>query len=92
MLTIHGFIEHACLVTPEAGYLLLQPNADLRHQVLVTLTPQLVSMSERTWHTPARRLDDMFPHRFGIERRQFVVPVDYPAPFGIRIEFGVSRQ
>jgi hypothetical protein len=66
-----------CIVTPEATYLLLQPNSDLSHQVFIALIPQLVSMCESARHTSTVRLDGMLSYRFGIEWRQFAVPVDY---------------
>ena len=68
ILAVDGFIEHVAIVAPEAVYFLLQPNTDLSHQVPIASTAPVVSMSERTWHTPRRRLDDI-SHHFGIERR-----------------------
>jgi hypothetical protein len=40
--------------------------ADLHHQVLVTLVPQLVAVSQRTWHTIARTTStwDRMPVRY----------------------------
>ena len=90
MLAVGGFAEHVRLVAPKARYLLLQPNMDLRHHILIAMTPQLVSMRERTGHAPTRRLDNMLPDRFRIEWRWFPVPVDDSAAGGLLL--GVPAQ
>jgi hypothetical protein len=69
VLAVYGFIQHVRVATSETHDLLFQSHADLRHQVVVALTPQLVAMSQHAWHTATRRFDDMLPHRLGIERR-----------------------
>ena len=76
MPAAHEFIEDVRVIASEAQHLLLEARVSLSHQALKALIPQLASMNEGTWHSLARRFDDMLGHRFSIERRQLAVPVD----------------
>jgi len=42
VLAVHRFVEHVLVMTSEAGHFLFQPSTDLSHQVLMTLSPQVV--------------------------------------------------
>jgi hypothetical protein len=76
MPAVDEFIEHVRVIASEAKHLLLEASASLSHKILVALIPQLASMNKGTWHSPARRFDDVLLHRFGIKRRQLAVPAD----------------
>ncbi len=82
MPAVDEFIEHVRVIASEAQHLLLEARVSLSHQILKALIPQLASMNEGTWHSLARRFDDVLGHRFGIERRQLAVPVDNTASVG----------
>jgi len=84
---VDRFAENMSISATQTVYFLPQPNASLRHQVLVTLTPQFVAMSEGTGHTSAHRLSTVFSYGFGVRRRQLAVPVDGFGFFGINTEF-----
>src|SRR6266704_6642126 len=82
MPAVDEFIEHVRVIASEAQHLLLEARVSLSHQILKALIPQLASMNEGTWHSLARRFDDVLGHRFGIERRQLAVPVDNTTSVG----------
>ncbi len=65
-----------CIITPETNHLLSQTQADLRHQIFITLSPQLVAVSERAGHPAAGRLNDVLPNCLRAEWRKLVVPID----------------
>jgi hypothetical protein len=71
---VNAFIEHMRVVASEAEDLLFQPCGGLGHQILITLTPQFVSMKKCAGNAGARGFDNMLGHGTGIERGQLAMP------------------
>ena len=73
---LHRFSEDVRKVPSEAGNFLLKPRASASHQLFIALVPQFVAMRESAWNAVACGFDDVLIDGFGLQWRQFAVPVD----------------
>ena len=63
-------------VSSETGNFLLKPRASVSHQLFIAPVPQFVAMRESTWNAVACGFDNMLIDGFGLQWRQFAVPVN----------------
>lgn len=76
MLALHRFSEDVRKVSSETGNFLLKPRASVSHQLFIAPVPQFVAMRESTWNAVACGFDNMLIDGFGLQWRQFAVPVN----------------
>jgi hypothetical protein len=62
-------------VTAQARDFLRQAALRLRHEFPIALIPELVTVSDRAWHTAAVGLDGVFCYQFSVEWRQLAMPI-----------------
>lgn len=84
---VNRFFQDVGIVPAETDHFLMQPITNMRHEILMTAIPELVTMCEVTLHAHAGCFDDVFVHGFGVQGRQVAMPVD-----GLAVVGGTHNQ
>jgi hypothetical protein len=81
VLALDIFVQHVSAVPSKTYNFLLQPLANVAHQVRVALRPQFLGVKKIRFNALARSFESVLFNRFGIQRRQFTMPVNWDSRF-----------